>query len=65
MRFNKRIENQYWQVVSLFDEHTCHTTTHNRQAKTEWLAKKFRHILRHSSDMKPIGIIVESIDKWV
>lgn len=34
MRISKRVENQFWQVVSLFDEHTCHRTLHNSQAKT-------------------------------
>ena len=35
-----------------------------QQATTEWLAKKFVHTLRHSPDMKPVGLIAEAIDKW-
>lgn len=48
MRFSKRVGNQYWQVTSLFEGHGCHKTSHNRQAKNEWLANKFAHILRHN-----------------
>lgn len=62
IRFNKKVGNEYWKFASLFDEHTYPRTAHNRQAKTEWLAKKFGHILRHSPDMKSIGLIVELID---
>ncbi|XP_058733914.1 uncharacterized protein LOC131605589 [Vicia villosa] len=64
MRITKRVGNQFWQVVSLIDEHTCYRTAHNRQAKTTWLAKKFAHILRHSPDMKPVGLIAEAVDRW-
>ncbi|XP_058776681.1 uncharacterized protein LOC131651009 [Vicia villosa] len=64
MRITKRIGNQFWQFVSLIDEHTCYRTAHNRQAKTTWLAKKFAHILRHNPDMKPVGLIAEAVDRW-
>ncbi|XP_058766723.1 uncharacterized protein LOC131640331 [Vicia villosa] len=64
MRISKRVGNQFWQVVSLVDEHTCYRTPNNRQAKTEWLAKKFSHILRHNPDMKPAGLVAESIERW-
>lgn len=30
MKISKRDENQFWQVVSIFDEHTCHRITHNK-----------------------------------
>lgn len=50
--------------MSLYDEHTCHRITQNRQAKIEWLGKHFRHILRHTPDMKPSGLITLSFDKW-
>ncbi|KAI5440082.1 hypothetical protein KIW84_025441 [Lathyrus oleraceus] len=39
-------------------------TSHNIQAKIEWIAKKFVHILRHNPEMKPLRLITESIDKW-
>lgn len=64
MRLSKRVGNQFLQVVSLIDDHTCHRTPKNRQAKTEWLANKFAHILRHNSDMKPLGLQAESMDIW-
>ncbi|XP_058784528.1 uncharacterized protein LOC131659338 [Vicia villosa] len=64
MRITKRVGNQFWQVASLIDEHTCHRTPYNRQAKTTWLAKKFAHILRHSPNMKPVGLIAEAVERW-
>lgn len=64
MRIGKRVGNQYWQVVSLNDEHICQRTTQNRQAKIEWLGKKFSHILRYTSDMKPTRLVALSFDKW-
>nr|XP_027186490.1 uncharacterized protein LOC113784480 [Cicer arietinum] len=36
----------------------------NKQDKTEWLAKKFVPMLRHTPEMKPNGLIVEALDKW-
>lgn len=35
MMFSKRVGNQYWKVVGLFDDHTCHKITYNRQATTK------------------------------
>ncbi|XP_058725212.1 uncharacterized protein LOC131596548 [Vicia villosa] len=64
MRVSKRVGNQYWQVVSLIDEHNYARTPYNRQAKTNWLAKKFGHILRHNPDMKPAGLIAQALDRW-
>lgn len=64
MRITKRVWNQFWQVASLVDEHTCHRNAHNRQATTTRISKKFAHILKHSLDMKPMGLIVEAVDRW-
>ncbi|XP_058783420.1 uncharacterized protein LOC131658103 [Vicia villosa] len=64
MRFSKRVGNQYWQLVSLTNDHTCRRTAKNRQAKTEWLAKKLIPILRHTPEMRPKGLIAESFEKW-
>ncbi|XP_058741093.1 uncharacterized protein LOC131613441 [Vicia villosa] len=64
MRISKRVGNQFWQVVSLVDEHNCSRTPNNRQAKTTYLAKQFGHILRHNPDMKPAGLIAQAIDRW-
>lgn len=64
MRISKRTSNEYWQLVSFTDDHTCHRRAKNRQAKTEWLAKKFVPMLRHTPEMKPNGLIVEALDKW-
>ncbi|XP_020230608.1 uncharacterized protein LOC109811316 isoform X2 [Cajanus cajan] len=41
IRVSKSEHHEYWQVVSLYENHTCHRTAKNRQAKTEWLARKF------------------------
>lgn len=43
-------------------------TPKNRQAKDEWLAKKFAHILRYNPNMKPLRLQDEVMDirgvKW-
>ncbi|XP_073227078.1 uncharacterized protein [Cicer arietinum] len=64
MRISKRTSNEYWQLVSFTDDHTCHRRAKNRQAETEWLTKKFVPMLRHTPKMKPKGLIVETLDKW-
>ncbi|XP_058784836.1 uncharacterized protein LOC131659698 [Vicia villosa] len=64
MRFSKRIGNQFWQVVSLIEEHTCHRTADNRSTNTKWLAKRFATTLRHSPQMKPAGLIAEALERW-
>ncbi|XP_050908396.1 uncharacterized protein LOC127122024 [Lathyrus oleraceus] len=64
MRFSKRIGNQFWQVVTLIEYHTCHRTADNRSAKTKWLANKFTSILRHSPSMKPSGLRAEAVERW-
>lgn len=60
LRVSKSTQSHYWQVVSFIDDHTCHRIAKNRQAKTEWLAKKFIPILIR----KGKGLIAEAIDKW-
>ncbi|KAI5447598.1 hypothetical protein KIW84_015163 [Lathyrus oleraceus] len=47
MRLRKRIGNQFWQVVTLIEDHTCHVTADNKSAKIKWLSNKFASILRH------------------
>ena len=64
LRISKRSASQYWQVVSLTEDHICHRTPRNRQAKTEWLAKQFIPMLRHTPEMKPKGLIAEAVNKW-
>jgi hypothetical protein len=64
LRFSKRIGSNCWQITSFTEEHTCHRTGKNRQAKTEWLAKRFVHTLRHTPEMKPKALIVECKQKW-
>ena len=39
-------------------------TPKNKQAKTEWLAKKFAHILSHNPGMKPLRLQDEAMDRW-
>lgn len=63
MRFIKRIGNQFWQVVTLIEDHTCQRTNDNRSAKTKWLTNKFASILRHSPSMKPSGLRVEVVER--
>lgn len=64
MRFSKRTRSQNWLVASFIDEHTCQRTLRNRQDKTEWLAKKFMFILRHTREVKIKGLIAEGIERW-
>lgn len=64
MRFIKRFDNQFWQVMALIEDHTCHRTADNRSAKTKWLANKFTSILRHSPHMKPSGLRAEVVERW-
>ncbi|CAL5208409.1 unnamed protein product [Lathyrus oleraceus] len=45
IRFSMRTTNQYWQLVSLSNRHSCHRITKNRQVKTDWLARKFMYTL--------------------
>lgn len=62
LRVSKRCGSEYWQIVSFNDDDTCHRTSKNRRAKTEWLAIKFIHTLRHTPEMKTNGLIGEAID---
>lgn len=63
IRFSMRTTNQYWQLVSLTGRHSCHRTAKNRQAKTDWLARNFVYIIRHTPEMKTKGLIAEDIKK--
>lgn len=58
------IGHQYWQIMSIIDEHTCHKTAHNRNRKTGWLINKFSDILKHNSYIKLSSLIDESIEIW-
>nr|XP_012571603.1 uncharacterized protein LOC105852195 [Cicer arietinum] len=64
MRISKRTSNEYWQLVSFTDDHTCHRRAKHRQAKTKWLANNFVPVLRQTPEMKSNGLIVEALDKW-
>ncbi|XP_058765411.1 uncharacterized protein LOC131638892 [Vicia villosa] len=64
IRFSKRSTNQFWQVVSFVDQHTCHRTSKNRQATTQWLARKFVDTLRHTPEMKSKGLVAEGLQRW-
>ncbi|CAJ2628837.1 unnamed protein product [Trifolium pratense] len=64
LRISKRVGNEFWQIVSFIDEHACHRTPRNRQAKTNYLAKKFVSTLRHTPEMKVKGLIALAIEKW-
>ncbi|KAI5420325.1 hypothetical protein KIW84_044202 [Lathyrus oleraceus] len=59
----KRIDNHFWQVVTLIEDHTCHKTADNKSAKTKQLANKFASILRHNPHMKPLGLRAEAIER--
>jgi alpha-galactosidase len=64
LRISKRSGNEFWQIVSFIDDHTCHNTPRNRQAKTKYLAKKFASTLRHTPEMKVKGLRALAIEKW-
>jgi hypothetical protein len=64
LRISKRSGNEFWQIVSFIDDHTCHNTPRNRQAKTKYLAKKFASTLRHTPEMKVKGLRDLAIEKW-
>ncbi|XP_058744165.1 uncharacterized protein LOC131616720 [Vicia villosa] len=64
LRFSKRNGQQFWQIVSYISEHTCYRTADNRNAKTQWLAIRFAHVLRHSPHMKPAGLVAEALQRW-
>lgn len=64
MRFSKRIGNQFWQVVTLIEDHTCHRIADNRSEKTKLLANNFARILRHNPFMKPSGLKAEVVERW-
>ncbi|GAU28892.1 hypothetical protein TSUD_293440 [Trifolium subterraneum] len=64
VRISKRIRNPFWQIVSFIDEHACPRTPRNRQAKTNYLAKKIVSTLRHTPEMKVNGLIALAIEKW-
>jgi hypothetical protein len=64
IRFSKRSAVDYWQIVNINEEHKCGRTPRNRQATTEWLAKKFIPTLIHTLDLKPKGLIAECKARW-
>lgn len=64
MLIAKRDGSQYWQVTSLKPDHECVLTAGNTQAKTEWLAKKFIPLIRHTPNIKPSGLADEAFTRW-
>ncbi|XP_058741784.1 uncharacterized protein LOC131614177 [Vicia villosa] len=64
IRFSLRTTNQFWQLVSFTNRHSCHRTPRNRQVTTVWLAQKFVNTLRHTPEMKTKGLIAEAMEKW-
>ncbi|CAK8564754.1 unnamed protein product [Lathyrus sativus] len=64
IRFNMQTSNQFWQLVSLTDQDSCHMRAKNRHTKTDWLARKSVYTIRHIPEMKIKGLITEAIKKW-
>lgn len=64
LRISKRSENQFWQIVSFVDDHSCHRTSRNKQGKRERLAKKIVTTLQHTLEIKPKELIDEAIERW-
>jgi len=64
MLIAKRDGSQYWQVTSLKPDHECVLSSGNTQAKTEWLAKKFIPLIRHTPHIKPSGLANEAFTRW-
>ena len=64
LRISKRSANDFWQVVSFNDDHTCCWTPRNRQAKPNLLAKFFLNTLRHSPEMKVKALKRLAAEQW-
>ncbi|XP_057423638.1 uncharacterized protein LOC130717437 [Lotus japonicus] len=64
LRASKYKQNTYFQIVTLYDEHTCVRTSKNRQAKTKWIAKKFVSMLRHTPSLKVGALVEEAKIRW-
>ncbi|XP_058784134.1 uncharacterized protein LOC131658902 [Vicia villosa] len=64
IRFSMRSTNKFWKVVSFIDQHNCHRTAKNRQATTQWLARKFVDTLRHTPEMKSKELVAECLQIW-
>ena len=64
MRASRTESRQYFMLVTLENNHKCHRTAENRQAKTKYIARKFMPTLRHSPEIKIISLIEEARLKW-
>ena len=45
-------------------DHECVRSSGNKQAKFEWLAKKFIPLIRHTPHIKPSGLAYEALERW-
>jgi len=45
-------------------DHQCVFSAGNKQAKTEWVEKKFIPLTRHTPHIKPNGLVTEAFDRW-
>jgi hypothetical protein len=59
IRFSKRSAIDFWQIVNVNENHKFQRTPRNRQAMTEWLAKKFIPTLIHTPGLWTKGLIAE------
>lgn len=64
LRASKYKQNNYFQIVTFKDEHTCYLSNRNRQARPSFLAKKFVHLLRHTPHMKLKALAEEARHRW-
>ncbi|XP_057418799.1 uncharacterized protein LOC130713008 [Lotus japonicus] len=64
LRASKYVQNNYFQIVTFKDEHTCYLSNRNRQARPSFLAKKFVHLLRHTPHMKLKALAEEARHRW-
>ena len=64
LRVSKTETRPYFMLVTFVDEHNCHRTASNRQAKTRFLARKFMPILRCSAEIKVNTLIEVARLRW-
>ncbi|XP_057452787.1 uncharacterized protein LOC130744635 [Lotus japonicus] len=63
-RLSKYEQNNFWQIVSLVDEHSCYRTSKNRHARPKLLAKKLMQTIRHNPGMKCKSVVAEGQLRW-
>lgn len=63
VRVSKPKRRNHWSIVTFRNVHTCHRTSTNRQATTEWISKKIVPLLRHTPTIMRQGLIAYTMEK--